>query len=819
MIAKLAFLAARLVASAIFLLAWLYGVITHSSFAFEQMVKPRLFPALADFVTWHHAWFALAFVLSAATLVPLIRNRHASWLARGAAIGYVLVIGGIAFWLLGRPYLASLSGARDLVVVPGALLPLFWLAVIDHLTGVPDRLGATTSAPSSQRVLLSATACSAVLLWAAHSVAAWLTLTFETGIPPIIVGGWSIVLDLGAALVVYVALQAASVLAAGRARAGAWEYFVTLAFVAIGFEEFMRALFLPTLGFSAIDAAMIAVPFGITLALVWSGLRLRSAARDAGDGLFLLLAIPIARPALAIALIVATTVAAAIAIVQADYFNWAFIPQQLIALIEATIVLGLVLPLARRWTRDRPWSLVALAAPPAIAVLSLHALTPATTAAAARLSGNPFDPQAVLDQSMAADPLTRLSASVLIEREPFDLNFYRRLHDGDAAPWTLSPAVPAEISRERFVPAGAPPHVFVFAIDSLRRDYLSPYNPAVTFTPNIDRWAAEAHVFRNAFTTYGGTLMALPSLWAGRHVPRGWPKIFSQFNALEPMINDAGFDFLINDYTFQDYLRKDTKRTFINPYIPSVRTNLCQTLTTLQGHITRRTSTQPVFAFLAPMNVHILNTHIDDEDHAYPGFHSPYAVRLAELDACFGDFIAFLKAQGMYDRSLIVLTSDHGDSLGEGGRWGHQYFLFPEIVRVPMIIRLPVEYQPRVMADLGRIAMLTDLAPTLLGVLGQGALDFGAAGGASLYVPPGAVLRERRRESIMVMSSYGPTYGLLRRNGREMYVVDNEALREWAFSLGPVGYQQSTLGDARRRVNQAGLIAEIEAVERLYRRD
>jgi len=814
--AKLAFLAARLVASAIFLLSWIYGVITHSSFAFEQMVKPRLFPALADFVIWHHAWFALAYVLSTLTLIPMIRNRDTTWLARGAAIGYTLVIGGIAVWLLGRPYLASLSGARDLVVVPGALLPLLLLAVIDHLDCVGRRLGPGPGA-ASQRVLLNATAGVAGVLWLAHGVTAWLTLNTDAGVPAAIVSAWSLVLDLGAAVLVYVALQAASALAAGRQRAGAWEYFVTLAFVAIVLGEFMRRLFLPTLGFSAFDGAMIAAPFGITIALVWSGLRLRSAAP--GDGLFLLLAIPIARPALAMLLIVATTIAAAIAIMQAEYFDWASIPQQLVAFVEATILFGLVLPLAGRWTRDRPWSITALVAPAALVVLSLHTLAPATTAAAARLNGQPFDPQAVLDQSMASDPLARLSASALLAREPFDVDFYRRLRDGDAAPWMITPAVPAEVSRERVAPAASPPHVFVIAVDSLRRDYLSPYNPAVTFTPAIDRWAAEGHVFRNAFTTYGGTLMALPSLWAGRHVPRGWATIFSQFNALEPLINDTGYDFVVNDYTFEEYLRPDTKRTFLNPYVPSVRTNLCQTLTTLQTHLRTRKTTQPVFAFLAPMNVHILNTHLDDEDHAYPGFHSPYAVRLAELDACFGDFISFLKAQGLYDRSLLVLTSDHGDSLGEGGRWGHQHYLFPEIVRIPLIIRLPVEQQPRYATDLGRIAILPDLAPTLMSIIGQRSVDFGPAGGTALYVPPGDTLRDRRREAVMLMSSYGATYGLLRRNGRDMYVANIDAFREWAFSLGAVGHQQTPLGDARRRVNQAELGGQIDAVRRLYQRE
>ena len=48
-----------------------------------------------------------------------------------------------------------------------------------------------------------------------------------------------------------------------------------------------------------------------------------------------------------------------------------------------------------------------------------------------------------------------------------------------------------------------------------------------------------------------------------------------------------------------------------------------------------------------------------------------------------------LKARQLYDDSVIVLTSDHGDSLGEEGRWGHAYTLFPEVLQVPLIVHLP----------------------------------------------------------------------------------------------------------------------------------
>ena len=68
------------------------------------------------------------------------------------------------------------------------------------------------------------------------------------------------------------------------------------------------------------------------------------------------------------------------------------------------------------------------------------------------------------------------------------------------------------------------------------------------------------------------------------------------------------------------------------------------------------------------------------------------------------------------------------------------------------------------------------------------------------------------------MSSYGSTYGLLRRNGRQMYMADIANWQDYAFRLGAVGYEQVPLNDAHRRVSQAALTAQVGLVESLYRR-
>ncbi len=59
------------------------------------------------------------------------------------------------------------------------------------------------------------------------------------------------------------------------------------------------------------------------------------------------------------------------------------------------------------------------------------------------------------------------------------------------------------------------------------------------------------------------------------------------------------------------------------------------------------------------------------------------------LDSYVGDLISYLKQQGEYDGSLIIVTSDHGQSLVERGFFGHGIYLHDELVRVPLIIKYP----------------------------------------------------------------------------------------------------------------------------------
>lgn len=132
------FLVSRLAVAAFVLLTWAYSVTTYSPFAFDMFVRPQLFPWLGEFVVWHHVWYWGAYLLSVGTLVPDLVDRNARHLepktARWMAIAYSVFFGAIGVYLLGKPYLPSISNKTQsfaIAIIP--LIPLVWLAAIDHL--------------------------------------------------------------------------------------------------------------------------------------------------------------------------------------------------------------------------------------------------------------------------------------------------------------------------------------------------------------------------------------------------------------------------------------------------------------------------------------------------------------------------------------------------------------------------------------------------------------------------------------------------------------------------------------------------------------
>jgi arylsulfatase len=99
--------------------------------------------------------------------------------------------------------------------------------------------------------------------------------------------------------------------------------------------------------------------------------------------------------------------------------------------------------------------------------------------------------------------------------------------------------------------------------------------------------------------------------------------------------------------------------------------------------------------------------------------HTLYMEGVRYHDHYLNELFERLKAQGLYDRSVIAVTADHGEEFHEHGGWWHGTTLYEEALHVPLIIKRPNEPEPgRVRTDLARSL---DIAPTLVAAAGASA--------------------------------------------------------------------------------------------------
>ena len=368
------------------------------------------------------------------------------------------------------------------------------------------------------------------------------------------------------------------------------------------------------------------------------------------------------------------------------------------------------------------------------------------------------------------------------------------------------------------------PHIFIIVVDSLRRDYVGAYNPHVTFTPHIDAFADDGLVFTQALSRYGATGLSEPSIWVGGLLPhKQYVSPFAPMNALQTLLRAQGYEgFISVDPILDKILDTEGWVTELDKGRQAGEIELCRSLDELQGKLSARGDGEgPFFAYTQPQNIHIATINrggiepIDDAD--YGSFYAPYASRLREVDACFGRFVEHLKRERLYDDSVIILSSDHGDSLGEEGRYGHAYTIFPEIVRVPMIIRVPDALSDGLGVDTHALAFTTDLAPTLYRLLGFEPDQIAPFFGRPLLTRRADERHDYVAANHLMASSYGPVYGVLTEAGHSLYILDAVNYRDYLYDLTTDSNTTSShLDEATRRSSRAKIRGLVEQLNDWY---
>jgi hypothetical protein len=473
----------------------------------------------------------------------------------------------------------------------------------------------------------------------------------------------------------------------------------------------------------------------------------------------------------------------------------------------------------------------------AISVLVVLGVAAATIGA--RQLGSEPRAKRPLDIALAIERYATVDTSLgvvldLVRPMVSDTEFFDEVRRvGDATDDRALRAIPLHVVER---PALSPlhrPNIFIIVIDSLRPDYLSAYNRDVTFTPSIGAFADDSIVMRQAFAPYTGTALSQPALWAGGLIPRRmYVQPFSAVNNLERLLLlgqyrryisiDEILSVILGDWS--NTVRLDSRLAHPERLDEMYKFDLCSTLTELTGRLDQDGRQRaPVFFYSQPQSLHI-RVLSGDKYPRYEGlrsgtsvFFKPAVAALSRVDACFGQLIAYLKARDLYDDSIVILTSDHGDYYGEQGRWGHAFYLAPETIRIPLIMHVPKKLRDGRRWDPNAVAMLTDVTPTLYDLLGYGPVPPRELLGRSLLEATGSASDFAGRDMYLMQSSYSRIFGLLDGRAQWLYVANANEAREEFFDMRAGQEHARSLGHAERLQYRKWLLDRIERVNAYYR--
>ncbi|MSP61371.1 MAG: hypothetical protein EXR72_13700 [Myxococcales bacterium] len=302
-------------------------------------------------------------------------------------------------------------------------------------------------------------------------------------------------------------------------------------------------------------------------------------------------------------------------------------------------------------------------------------------------------------------------------------------HEATATPRPRPPfaALPDAVPKK--------PNVILITIDAVRADHVGAYGYPRATTPNIDALAREGVLFKNGWAHSPSTRYSVPAILSGRYESTiAWgspavhwpPPVLPENRLLAEMFKEhgyrtGGFLPLPNRYCDRgwgiDQGMDDwdcTLETLHTGGDPARTTgSSSQELADLGIAWIGAHKAEPLFLWM-----HFYDPHYFYENHKEitPFGESDldrYDGELKFTDLHVGRVIEALKAQGLWDRSVVIVSSDHGEGLGEHGISQHGYHIYIQQHKVPYIVRVP-GIAPRVVEEpVGHV----DLFPSLLNLL------------------------------------------------------------------------------------------------------
>jgi arylsulfatase A-like enzyme len=424
-------------------------------------------------------------------------------------------------------------------------------------------------------------------------------------------------------------------------------------------------------------------------------------------------------------------------------------------------------------------------------------------------------------------------------------------------------------------PSEPPPPVVMIVLDAFTATHVTHLGYGRPTTPNLDRLAQDGVSFGQAIAPAPYTLASIPSLLTGR-LPdaHGLTQKTQKFNDAETTLAerfseagyqcfgatananggpafgmDQGFDEFHEIYLGdgpEDAQRMEYQGKAM--HIPRAG----EALSLLEGFIARTEQGRTGFYYLhmlephapytppqeyldrfardpeydgqflgAPNEVLIGSMHgrytANERDTAYVT--DLYDANIAYADAVVGQMIEVLKRAGLYERAIVVVTSDHGEAMWQHGQWGHNYLLFDEQVHVPLIVRLPGADAPRGVIEDAMVS-LCDLAPSLADWSGLPEVE--GVDGISL-APLLAGEPAPKRRLLLRTHHVWPHLALRTADEKLIVTVDvAEGEQTWGaqcFDLAADPNERVDLIDGRRETHEAALKRLYELVHDIVERE
>ncbi|HSE41023.1 MAG TPA: sulfatase, partial [Acidobacteriota bacterium] len=247
-------------------------------------------------------------------------------------------------------------------------------------------------------------------------------------------------------------------------------------------------------------------------------------------------------------------------------------------------------------------------------------------------------------------------------------------------------------------------NVLLITLDTLRADRLGCYGYKEISTPNIDRLAREGTLFLDATTHVPLTLPSHTSIMTGKYPPlhgvhdNGGFYVSKSENTLAEILKHHGFTTaaFVSAYvldsiwglnqgfdTYYDKFENDPKEPVNLGAVERKGGDVLKdAITWLDRHKGER-----FFLWTHFYDPHAPYEPPPEYEQKYPG--RPYIGEIAYTDFLVGKLLAHLDSLRLRENTIILLTGDHGESLGEHGESTHAFFIYDATLHVPMILWTP----------------------------------------------------------------------------------------------------------------------------------